>query len=66
MQAVSKLDRLKGPNYPWPTAAVIPYVMTGCPVITKWDYNTLKIPTVFLKDIQQPWESQMYCYHPIF
>ena len=36
----------------WPIAAVIPVVITGHPVITKWgDYSTLDISTVVLKDI---------------
>ena len=36
-----------------PTVAVIPVLIMGCPITTKWgDYSTFNIPTVVLKDIQ--------------
>ena len=50
----------------WPTAALIPTFVMGCPAITKWgDYSTSNIPTVVLKDIWQMWEYLIYHNHPI-
>ena len=48
------------------TTAVIPVFITGRPIMTKWgDYSTFDIPTIVLKGIQQLWEYQMHCDHPI-
>ena len=41
----------------WPIAAVIPVLITGCPVITKWgDYSSFNIPTVAGYLSEQLWE----------
>jgi len=65
-----KLPQIITSQYPkilGPTVTVFPvFIMGRHQPITKWcDYSTFNIPTVVLKDIQQLWECQMYCNHPI-
>ena len=56
--AINSLLTLSNLNALWPTAAVIPVFITGCPVITRWsDYNTFEIPTIAENLLEQLWES---------
>ena len=49
-----------------PTAAVILVFITGHPIITEWgDYSIFDIPTFAQYLLEQLWERQMYCNHPI-